>query len=198
MIEKILQWGGTIFAVIGVVFLFLEAIGSIRKHSNTKLSILGLVFLSISLVGYLLTEVILRSKGLPVIFSCLWILFMWAYLICNLVSVIKLSKKARAEKKAKQQEEAEQQLEQIEASVADYAVSSEQSVNAEPVADTESNTGKKRRNKSRKSIDERKTREQIEQQSPEITGESSVKMQGNLADDETVSLESDSDAEQNK
>ena len=103
MIEKILQWAGTVFAIIGVVFLFIEAIGSIRRRNNTKLSILGLIFLSVSLVGYLLTEVILRAKGLPVIFSCLWLLFMWAYLICNLVSTIKLSKQVRKEKLAKQQ-----------------------------------------------------------------------------------------------
>ncbi len=113
MIEKILQWAGTAFAIIGVVFLFIEAIGSIRKHNNTKLSVLGLVFLSVSLVGYVLTEVILRAKGLPVIFSCLWLLFMWAYLICNLVSAIKLSKKVRKEKLDKTQSDALDATEQI-------------------------------------------------------------------------------------
>ena len=99
MMEKILQWCGTIFAIVGVIFLFLEAIGSIRKRSNTKLSVLGLVFLSISLVGYLITEIVLRSKGLPSVFSFVWIIFLWAYLACNLASAVKISKRSRAEKK---------------------------------------------------------------------------------------------------
>lgn len=128
MIEKILQWGGTAFAIVGVVLLFLEAIGSIRKRNNTKLSILGLVFLSISLVGYLLTEVILRSQGLPVIFSCLWILFMWAYLICNLVSAIKLSRQAGQEKKAQRQLPQDGQTEQADVAAGEVTVQSEQLV----------------------------------------------------------------------
>ncbi len=101
MMEKILQWCGTIFAIVGVIFLFLEAIGSIRKRSNTKLSVLALVFLSISLVGYLITEIVLRSKGLPSVFSFVWIIFLWAYLACNLASAVKISKRSRAEKKNK-------------------------------------------------------------------------------------------------
>lgn len=128
MLEKILQWAGTVFAIIGVVFLFIEAIGSIRRRNNTKLSILGLVFLSISLVGYLLTEVILRAKGLPVIFSCLWLLFMWAYLICNLVSTIKLSKQVRKEKLAKQQ------ADQAAAANAEQVSAPEQQQNADTSA----------------------------------------------------------------
>ena len=130
MIEKILQWAGTVFAIIGVVFLFIEAIGSIRRRNNTKLSILGLIFLSVSLVGYLLTEVILRAKGLPVIFSCLWLLFMWAYLICNLVSTIKLSKQVRKEKLAKQQ------ADQAAATDAEQVSAPEQQQNADTDAAT--------------------------------------------------------------
>lgn len=99
MIEKILQWCGIVFAAVGIVCLFLEAIGSIRKRNNTKLSILSLIFLTISLVGYIVTEVVLRSKGLPSFFSVAWVVFLWAYLICNLVSYLKINKKNRALKR---------------------------------------------------------------------------------------------------
>ena len=101
MIDKILQWCGIVFGVVGVTCLFLEAIGSIRKHNNTKLSILSLVFLTVSLVGYIVTELVLRSKGLPSVFSFVWIIFLWAYLACNLASAVKISKRSRAEKKNK-------------------------------------------------------------------------------------------------
>ena len=99
--EKILQWCGTIFAIVGVIFLFLEAIGSIRKRSNTKLSVLGLVFLSISLVGYLITEIVLRSKGLPSVFSFVWIIFFVGVFGLQFGFRGKISKRSRAEKKNK-------------------------------------------------------------------------------------------------
>ncbi len=111
MIDKILQWCGIVFGIVGVTCLFLEAIGSIRKHNNTKLSILSLVFLTVSLVGYIVTELVLRSQGLPSFFSVVWVVFLWAYLICNLVSYLKINKKNRALKREKKQKEAALQTE---------------------------------------------------------------------------------------
>ncbi|MCM1194908.1 MAG: hypothetical protein NC332_03140 [Firmicutes bacterium] len=107
-IDTILEWCGRIFGIVGVIFLFVEAIGSLRKRSNTKLTILSLVFLSISVIGYLLTDLILRNKNLPVIFSLLWIVFLWAYLICNLISAVSISKRTRSAKKAETEENREE------------------------------------------------------------------------------------------
>lgn len=160
MIEKVLQWCGIVFAVVGVVCLFLEAIGSIRKHNNTKLSILSLVFLTISLVGYIITEVVLRSKGLPSFFSVVWVVFLWAYLICNLVSYLKINKKNRALKKsekaiAEQSESVEilQETEGAEQAAQEQPsaeVTGDERLAETPVAETQSEEVKEKSGKPRK------------------------------------------------
>lgn len=95
MIEKILEWGGIVFVVIGIVCLFVEAIACLRRRSNTKLTIVGMVFLSVSVIGYIITEILLRDKDVPIFLTAVWIGFLWAYLICNVISAIILHRKKR-------------------------------------------------------------------------------------------------------
>lgn len=103
MIEKILKWGGIVFAVVGIICLFLEAFATLKRKTNPKLTIAGMIFLSISVIGYVITELILRDKDVPIIFSIIWIAFLWLYLICNLISSVLIARKHRAEKRAKKQ-----------------------------------------------------------------------------------------------
>ena len=103
MIEKLLSWGGIIFAVVGIICLFLEAFATLKRKTNPKLTIAGMVFLSVSVIGYVITELILRDKDLPIIFSIIWIAMLWMYLICNLISSMLIAKKHRAEKRVKKQ-----------------------------------------------------------------------------------------------
>lgn len=107
MIEKILEWGGIIFVVIGIICLFLEAFACLRRKSNPKLTIAGMVFLVVSVVGYIVTEILLRDKKVPVVFSVIWIALLWMYLICNTISAITIARKNRMEKRAQQNGEAE-------------------------------------------------------------------------------------------
>jgi len=106
MIEKILEWGGRIFAVIGIICLFWEAVACLRRRSNPKLTIVGIVFLAVSVIGYAITELILRNQDVPAIFAVVWIAFLWAYLICNIISECILYRKNRAVKKAERQNDA--------------------------------------------------------------------------------------------
>lgn len=98
MIEKILEWGGIVFVVVGIVCLFWEAIACLRRRTNPKLTIVGIVLLAISVVGYIITELILRDMDLPVFLAAIWIAFLWAYLICNGISAVILHRKHRADK----------------------------------------------------------------------------------------------------
>lgn len=84
-----------IFVVIGIICLFVEAIACLRRRSNTKLTLAGMVFLSVSVIGYIITEILLRDKDIPIFITAVWIILLWAYLICNVISAIILHRKKR-------------------------------------------------------------------------------------------------------
>lgn len=99
MIEKILEYGGVIFAAVGIICLFLEAFAIYKRDSNPKLTIAGLVFLAISVVGFIITDVILHDADVPYFLTIIWIVLLWVYLICNLVSALLVSRKKRIAKR---------------------------------------------------------------------------------------------------
>lgn len=98
MIEKILDYSGIIFAVVGIICLFLEAFATLKRKSNPKLVIAGMVCLAVSVIGFIVTDVILRDAGIPSYVTAVWIALLWAYLICNLVSAVIISRKKRLNK----------------------------------------------------------------------------------------------------
>lgn len=95
MIEKILEWGGRVFVVIGIICLFAEAFMCLRRRSNPKLTIVGMVFLAVSVIGYIITEVIMHDSDIPAFVTAVWIACLWAYLICNVISAIIIARKKR-------------------------------------------------------------------------------------------------------
>lgn len=107
MIEKILEYGGVIFAAVGIICLFLEAFAVIKRKTNPKLVIAGIVCLTVSVVGFLVTEVILHDKDTSPIFTLVWVLLLWAYIICNLVSALLISRKNRLANNQPQDEQDE-------------------------------------------------------------------------------------------
>lgn len=102
MIEKILKWGGLVFVVIGIICLFTEAFVCLRRKSNPVLTLIGIVLLSLSVIGYAVTELIMRDKEVSIVFPIIWIVLLWAYLICNFISAISISRKNRKAKKTQQ------------------------------------------------------------------------------------------------
>lgn len=105
MIEKILEWGGRILIIVGIICLFTEAFACLHRRSNPRLTVVGVVFLAISVIGYTITEFILRDQDVPVVFPIVWIAFLWAYLICNVISAFIIGRKNRNLKKSQQQNE---------------------------------------------------------------------------------------------
>lgn len=103
MIEKIIEYSGFIFAAVGILCLFLESLSIFKRYSISKLTIAGLVFLAISVIGFIVTHIILRDIEVSFIFTVLWIALLWAYLICNIVSAFLVSRRNRAEKRHQQQ-----------------------------------------------------------------------------------------------
>lgn len=105
MIEILLEYGGVIFAAVGIICLFLEAFEAFRGKSNTKLSFAGLACLTVSVIGFLVTDVILRDADIPKFVSIIWLVLLWAYLVCNIVSAVIISRKKRVDKSAQQDEQ---------------------------------------------------------------------------------------------
>lgn len=99
MIEKVLEYGGLIFAAVGILCLFLEAFTTFKRDHNPKLTIAGMVFLAVSVIGYVVTEVILKNADIPAFVTVIWIALLWVYLICNLVSSLLVSRHNRALKR---------------------------------------------------------------------------------------------------
>lgn len=112
MIEKILDYSGIIFAAVGIICLFLEAFATFKRKSNTKLMNAGMICLAVSVIGFIVTDVILRDSGIPSFVTMLWIALLWAYLICNFVSALLISRKKRREKN-QVQEGGDSQAEQV-------------------------------------------------------------------------------------
>lgn len=107
MIEKILEYSGLIFAAVGIICLFLEAFETFKRKANSKLTIAGLVFLTVSVIGFIITEVILRESDVSYFFTVTWIALLWVYLICNIVSAALVSRKKRSQKRSQNGEQSD-------------------------------------------------------------------------------------------
>lgn len=104
MIEKILEYSGYIFAAFGVICLVLESYAAFKRKDRSKLTIAGLVFLSISVVGFIVTEIILINVKVSYWFSVAWIVMIWAYIACNVVAILIKSRQRRLAKRNRQNE----------------------------------------------------------------------------------------------
>lgn len=105
MIDKILDYSGIIFAAVGIVCLFLEAFATFKRKSSPKLVIAGMVCLAVSVIGFIVTEVILREADIPSFVTVIWIALLWVYLVCNLVSAVLVSRHNRLEKRQQTNDE---------------------------------------------------------------------------------------------
>ena len=100
MWDKLLPWIGGIFALIGLILIFFDAIATIRRRDKTKTNVVGLVLLSIAVVGYTITDLILKDSDWPPLASLLWIALFWVYVIIDACMTMRVIKKARKNKKA--------------------------------------------------------------------------------------------------
>ncbi len=116
MLKKILPWVGGIFALIGVVLIFLDVINSIKKRDKTKTNIVGLVLLAIGIAGYIVTDLVLpavkEDNAWPALASLVWIALFWVYVILDAVVTLGDIKQARRKKR-------EQKLADSEASISE-------------------------------------------------------------------------------
>ena len=101
MWDKLLPWIGGIFAIIGLILIFFDVITRIKRRDKTKTNIVGLVFLSVAVVGYTITDLILKDSAWPPLASLIWIAMFWVYVIMDACLTMGVIKKARREKKAK-------------------------------------------------------------------------------------------------
>lgn len=101
MWDKLLPWIGGIFAIIGLILIFFDVIASIKRRDKTKTNVAGLVLLSIAVVGYTITDLILKDSAWPPLGSLLWIALFWVYVILDACMTMGQIKKVRREKKAK-------------------------------------------------------------------------------------------------
>lgn len=113
MLEKILPWIGGIFAGLGVIFLFFDIINSIRKRNRRALNVAGLVVLAIGVVGYVITDIILKDSAWPPLASLIWIALFWVYVVfvaIETVGDIKVHRRSKrqAATKAQQSEKEEE------------------------------------------------------------------------------------------
>ena len=101
MWEKVLPIIGGIFAGIGLILIFFDVIASIKRRDKTKINIAGLVILSVAVVGYTVTDLILKDSAWPPLASFLWIALFWVYVILDACITMGAIKKARKNKKSK-------------------------------------------------------------------------------------------------
>ena len=101
MWDKLLPWIGGIFAIIGLILIFFDVIASIKRRDKTKTNVVGLVLLSIAVVGYTITDLILKDSAWPPLASLVWIALFWVYVILDACLTMGVIKKVRREKKAK-------------------------------------------------------------------------------------------------
>lgn len=91
--EKILPWIGGIFAVVGLLLIFIDSINTIKRHDKTKLNVAGLVILSVAVVGYVITDLILpaampEGSGWPPLASFTWIAMFWIYVLLMAITLM--------------------------------------------------------------------------------------------------------------
>ena len=99
MWDKLLPWIGGIFAGIGLILIFFDAISSIKRRDKTKTNVVGLVLLSIAVVGYTITDLILKDSAWPPLASLVWIALFWVYVIMDACLTMGVIKKVRREKR---------------------------------------------------------------------------------------------------
>ena len=99
MWEKILPWIGGIFAVVGLILIFTDVIASIKRRDKTKTNVVGLILLSIAVVGYTITDLILKDSAWPPLASLIWIALFWVYVILDACLTLRVIKSARRSKK---------------------------------------------------------------------------------------------------
>ncbi|MCH5156729.1 MAG: hypothetical protein J1G02_02500 [Clostridiales bacterium] len=99
MWEKVLPWIGGIFAGIGIILILFDIIGSIKQRNKTKTNIVGLVLLGVAVIGYVITDVIIRDSAWPPLASLIWIGLFWAYVILDACLTVGAVKKVRRNKK---------------------------------------------------------------------------------------------------
>ena len=99
MWEKILPWIGGIFAGIGIILILFDIIASIKQRNKTKTNIVGLVLLSVAVIGYVITDIILKDSAWPPLASLIWIALFWAYVILDACLTMGAVKKVRRDRK---------------------------------------------------------------------------------------------------
>ena len=132
MWEKVLPIIGGIFAGIGIILILFDVITSIKRRDKTRTNIAGLVLLSVAVIGYLITDVILKDSSWPALASLVWIALFWAYVIIDACVTLGAIKTARRNKR--KTTEAQEQTEQEQ--TADTAEQSEQEQSETPVEQT--------------------------------------------------------------
>ena len=100
MWDKILPWIGGIFAAVGLILIFCDVISSIKRRNKTKTNIAGLIILTISVVGYIVTDLILVDSAWPPLASLIWIALFWVYVIMDAVVTLGVVKKYRRDRKS--------------------------------------------------------------------------------------------------
>lgn len=100
MWEKVLPWIGGIFAAVSLILIFTDVISSIKRHDRSKRNVVGLILLSISVIGYVITDIILRDSTWPPLGSLIWIALFWVYVILDATLTWGEIKDYRHEKKA--------------------------------------------------------------------------------------------------
>ncbi|MCM1290052.1 MAG: hypothetical protein NC132_06405 [Corallococcus sp.] len=90
------KWIGLVVAVLGVALLFTDLAMNIKKRNHTKMNVVALVFLSLSLVCYILTQWVIQN--LPTLFGFIWVVFLVAYFVCDIVMAIGIGRDNRRKK----------------------------------------------------------------------------------------------------
>ena len=112
MWEKMLPWIGGIFAGIGIILILFDVIRSITKRDKTKTNVAGLVLLSVAVIGYTITDIILKDSAWPPLASLIWIALFWAYVIldaCITMGEIKKVRRNKKDEKKKSQNDTDNQ-----------------------------------------------------------------------------------------
>ena len=116
MWEKALPWIGGVFAAVGLVLIFIDIITSIKKRNKTKTNVVGLVVLSVAVVGYTITDLILKDSAWPPLASLVWIALFWVYVIMDACVTMGVIKKVRRDKKTAASVASDRQYKQVDLS----------------------------------------------------------------------------------
>ena len=114
MWDKLLPWIGGIFAGLGLILIFFDIISSIKRRDKAKTNVVGLVLLSMAVIGYTITDLILKDSAWPPLASLIWIALFWAYVIIDACLTMGVIKKARRNRKAAASVAEEQTEEEIQ------------------------------------------------------------------------------------